>query len=440
MKVASYSLSFSLVTCLGYSLLAAAANQTDDSPTYQIGTDSAFNFQYLIQLGDALTGGADIAPVLGAAKNIKAGDMTSFSKQFYNLAFETKAQAENPENAYDAINVRDTWFSTAQYFRRADFYLHRNWSDPLIETLWEEQTAAFNKAIAALPIPGERIRIPAPEGNFTVEAIWYGASTNKDEKLPTLIVGNGYDAAQEDSYHYYVAFALARGWNCITYEGPGQPTVRRNQGLGFIYQWERVVSPVVDYIYANKSAVVDTDRLVLLGNSFGGYLAARAAAFESRLSAIVLIDGIWDTYAGFSAQMPASLLSMYTAGNYTEFDRTTHALRNAGKFPTSAAWGIDQGLWSFKTHSPSKFYNESKNYALKPVVDRIRIPVFIGSAQYENFFPGQAQELKDAIGKNATLHHFNGVAGLHTQTAAGQELARSIFAWLNKTLNKSGGV
>lgn len=91
---------------------------------------------------------------------------------------------------------------------------HSPW---LRNSLWAEQTAAFNTALAALPIPGERICIPATEGNFTIEAIWYGASEKKvgNRKLLTLVVENGSDAAQEDSYHYYVAFALARGWNCI---------------------------------------------------------------------------------------------------------------------------------------------------------------------------------------------------------------------------------
>jgi hypothetical protein len=54
--------------------------------------------------------------------------------------------------------------------------LHGNWSDPLIYSLWAEQNAAFDKASAALPIPGHRVRIPATGANFTIEAIWYSAS------------------------------------------------------------------------------------------------------------------------------------------------------------------------------------------------------------------------------------------------------------------------
>lgn len=53
---------------------AIGANTTEQFPTLQMSTTFEFNFQLLIALGDAATGGADIAPVLAAAKNIKAGD------------------------------------------------------------------------------------------------------------------------------------------------------------------------------------------------------------------------------------------------------------------------------------------------------------------------------------------------------------------------------
>ncbi|KAJ5552052.1 hypothetical protein N7461_006750, partial [Penicillium sp. DV-2018c] len=279
MRLHSSAYASLLATAL-HSGVASAAYDTANSPLLLLSNDSTMNFDLLTPLGESITGGGDVGPILGAAKAIKPGNMTSFSEVFYKLASDTKAQAEDPENAYDPLNVRDTWFSAASYFRKAEGYLHRNWSNPLIKSLWAEQLYAFSKGIAALPIPGKRIRIPATEGNFTVEAIWYSASESKHAKLPTLIIGNGFDAAQEDSYHNFVAPALARGWNCITYEGPGQPTVRRNQDLGFIPDWEKVVTPVVDYVLSEKKNAVDETRLVLVGNSFGGYLAGRAAAFE----------------------------------------------------------------------------------------------------------------------------------------------------------------
>ena len=426
----------SILAVLGNShLVAGATNDTNNGPpTFQLGNDTAFNFEFLVALQNSLSGGSDIGPVLGVVKTIKPGDFDSYHEEFYKLANDTKARAEDPENAYDPVNVRDSWFSASHYYRRADVYIHRDWNNPLLKTVWDEQTAAFDNAIAALPIPGKRVQIPSPEGNLTVEAIWYAASEDPDAKLPTMIVGNGFDAAQEDSYHYFCAAALTRGWNCITYEGPGQNTVRRTQDRGFMPEWEHVATPVVDYVLSEKKQVVDESRLVLVGNSFGGYLAARAAAFEPRLSAAVLIGGVWDLYDGFSQQLTEDLLSIYEAGNYTQFDDLLLSLRDAGELPTEAEWGLDYGLWAFKTHSPSEFFDRTRQYNIGDVIHQIDMPVFVGDAEFEGIFKGQAQKVKDALGDKGTFHEFKGVAGYHCQSGAQQEMARTIFAWLNKVL------
>ena len=100
------------------------------------------------------------------------------------------------------------------------------------ESDWKEQAAAFDKAIAALSVPGQRLQIPAQD--FVVEALWFPASLDCETKQPTLIVGNGYDESYEDLYQEAVVPVQARGWNVLAYEAPGQPMVRRNQDLGFI--------------------------------------------------------------------------------------------------------------------------------------------------------------------------------------------------------------
>ncbi|KAL2862425.1 alpha/beta hydrolase family protein [Aspergillus lucknowensis] len=436
MKLATYIYPLlQVATSASCRSIARADNNPNPYPTFQLSNDSTFNFNFVIALGNALTGGSDIGPVLGVAKDVIPGDFNSYVHEWIKLANQTKAQAEAPENAFDPVNVRDTWFSASHYFRRADEYVHQNWSNPLLTTLWDQQTAAFDKAIAALPIPGRRLTLPSKEGDFLVEAIWYEApppaaleskhrERPRQQKRPTLVLGNGFDAAQEDLYHYFVAPALARGWNCITYEGPGQPT-------------ERVVTPVVDYLLATPeiSDVVDADRLVLLGNSFGGYLAARAAAFEPRFAAVILIGGVWDVYLGFAGILPPDLKTLYEAGEYAEFDREILSRRAAGELPGQAAWGLDYGRWAMRTKSPSEFFTKIKEYHIGDVVDKIKVPVFVGDAEYESIFPGQPQQVKGALGDLATLHIFNGTAGYHCQSGAIQEMTRTLHAWLHKTLS-----
>ena len=143
---------------------------------------------------------------------------------------------------------------------------------------------------------------------------------------------------------------------------------------------------MVDYILSEKSEVVDNYRLALIGNSWGGFLAAGEAAFEPPLSAAILIDGVWDPYAGFSTVLSPELMAVYEAGNYTQFDQEVLSQREPAKLSTNAR--VDYGLWAFHTHLPSGLFNQSKQYELKDVVDKVNMPVVVGDAEYERTWIG----------------------------------------------------
>jgi cephalosporin-C deacetylase-like acetyl esterase len=70
--------------------------------------------------------------------------------------------------------------------------------------------------------------------------------------------------------------------------------VVREQGLGFRHDWEQVVTPVVNH--CGGVAEIEASRLGLMGLSFGGYLAPRAAAFDPRIRAVAAIDGLFDAH------------------------------------------------------------------------------------------------------------------------------------------------
>jgi alpha-beta hydrolase superfamily lysophospholipase len=90
--------------------------------------------------------------------------------------------------------------------------------------------------------------------------------------------------------------ARRHGWNCLIFEGPGQGSALRLNKLPFRYDWEAVVTPVVDFALNLRG--VDPERIALLGMSMGGYLAPRAAAFEHRIAACVAYDGVFQMAAG----------------------------------------------------------------------------------------------------------------------------------------------
>ncbi len=394
--------------------------------------DSTFAFEILRVLGHARYGGSDVAEVLTAANTIVPGNFSSFSSAFHSLANRVRARADGVDAKKYPISVRDDLFAASNYYRAADFYIHGDWEDPAIKELWVQQTACFDKALALLPVPGRRVTLKGD--GFDIPAIFYAVdppNSRGHTKRPTLIVGNGYDGSQEEMLHVTGLAALERGWNVITYEGPGQPTVRRDQDLGFIVEWEKVVTPVVDHL--STLPEVDMSRLVLYGYSFGGWLATRAAAFEHRLKAVVAIDGVYSPGEGFLAQLPPPLLSLYKSGNKTAFDAAVTSALASGKAPTSLRWGVEQGLWSFKLRSGYDFLRKAANMTLQGLTDRIQVPVFVGAAENESNFKGQPEMVKAALGERATLFAFKAAdgAGEHCQVGAAVLLNQAVFGWLD---------
>ena len=67
---------------------------------------------------------------------------------------------------------------------------------------------------------------------------------------------------------------MERGYNCLAFEGPGQGGVIREQKIPFRFDWERVVTPVIDFLLENKEEYCfKKESIALMGISLGGYLA-----------------------------------------------------------------------------------------------------------------------------------------------------------------------
>ena len=399
----------------------------------QLSPDSDFHFEILRQLAVATYGGADIAEVLTAAAGIVPGDFESFYHQFDILANRVLRQAQAIDVKEFPVSVRDTMFRAASYFQSADFYLHGNQSDPRIISLWETMQGAFNISLSLLPIPGRRVNVQAD--GFYVPCIFYKPSLDPKPR-PTLIIGGGYDKGQEEMYHIMVKATLQRGWNVMTYEGPGQASPRRYQNLSFIPQWERVVTPIVDYLETLPE--VDKSALALVGVSFGGYLAPRAAAFEHRLATVVCLDGIYDFAAEFMAAFPPDLLALFNSGNATAFDAAINAARNAPDASSALRWSMDQGLWAWDLTSPFQLMTEFQVYTLVDVIDQIPGPVFVGDAQDDFFFRGSGAVLASHLGDRASYYLFKTAYGdgEHSGIGAFAFQNQVVLDWLKPILEK----
>jgi dienelactone hydrolase len=399
---------------------------------FQLSSDTEFHFEILRVMSLAPYEGADIGEVLVAANQIRPGDFESFYTAFNSLAIRVDKVAKAIDSSKHLISARNALFKAASYYRSADFFLHGNWTDPRIYSLWDKQLAAFNAAIALLPVPGERVNLRAKDGNFTIPAIFFG--TGLPGPRPTILMCNGYDGSQEEMYHLIGQVVVQRGMNVITFEGPGQPTVRREQNLGFIPQWERVVTPIVDYALTRLE--VDPAAIGLMGYSFGGFLAPRAAAFEHRVAAVFAVDGVYNFGQSLQNDFPAQLIEVFKSGNATLFNSIINEAVADPSTPSALRWSVQQGMWSFNVKTPFEWMTKAQEYNLVGLTQDINVPVFVGDAQDDQFFPGQATILAKELGDRATYHYFKAIdgAGEHCSIGASVLEAQVLLDWLQDIL------
>ncbi|KAK2599131.1 hypothetical protein QQS21_005392 [Conoideocrella luteorostrata] len=408
------------------------SNSTKDAMV-KLSPDLDFHFEILRAMSLAPFEGSDIGEVLVAAQKIKPKDFESYYGAFNRLATRVHEAAKDIDSHKYPVSARNAFFKAATYYRSADFFLHGNWTDPRINTLWDSQLAAFDAALKLMPIPGQRVTLRAKDDNFTIPAIFF--SSGRPGPRPTVIMCNGYDGSQEEMYHLVGQSVLQRGMNVISFEGPGQPTVRRQQNLGFITQWEKVVTPVVDFALTRPE--VDPAAIGLLGYSFGGYLAPRAAAFEHRLAAVLAVDGLF-SFGDTVMNQFKPLEGVFKSGNASFFNSAVEKALADPSADTQTRWAVQQGMWSFNAKTPFEWLTKTQAYTLVNVTQQIKAPVFVADADDDQFFMGQAPILADKLGKLATYHMFKAAdgAGEHCSVGAAVLENQVMLDWFQNIVDK----
>ncbi|KIW25822.1 uncharacterized protein PV07_08965 [Cladophialophora immunda] len=398
----------------------------------QLSSDPTFHYQILRALGLASYGGADIGEVLATADQIKAGDFESFYTAFHNRAERVVAQVQQMSNA---VSIRDALFRASTYFRLADLYIHGNWDDPRILQVWEKQTECFDRAMSLLPTPGERKTLTSPAG-FQIPIIVFPAGPEPGEKRPTIIMCSGLDGSMEEMYHVHGIAALQRGYNVVCFEGPGQVFTRRSQGLGFILEWEQVVSPVLDHLETLSWA--DTAKVALLGYSLCGLLGARAAAFEPRLAALFCVDGMYDLAQTPIFPVAAAVVQQRLAAADGAGAASIQALMQDPHVPTTLRWALSHCRWAFNVRSPVELLEKLRRFTIADVVGQIRCPVLVCDAVEDHFAKGQAKMVADALGEKATHMVFttDDAAEQHCHLGAARFCNQVIYDWFEKTILK----
>jgi pimeloyl-ACP methyl ester carboxylesterase len=410
---------------------SAAAATPPANPLFP--TDAQFWFETVRMFGAADYGGAQFGEVLAVSRTITPGDYDSWLAGWNTFADRISAEAAQQLARKHRVSARDGLLRASNYYRSSEFFLHAHPDDPRIARAYKRSVECYQKAAALFDTPIEPVEIPY-EGT-TLPGYFHSVDGSRRAR-PTLILHTGFDGSAEEMHFDGARAAVERSYNVLVFDGPGQYGPLHRARLTFRPDWEKVITPVVDFALARPD--VDPHRLVLMGVSMGGELAPRAAAFEKRLTALIANDGLYDYAApSLAAAPPGQRDAFIQAIKAEQAPQIDGMLQQIMANNPTARWAFTHGMYAFGAATPRAYMAKTLDYNLKDgIAEKITCPTLVTDAQNDLFFKGQPQQLFDHLTCKKTLLHFTEAegAGAHCEVGASRLAFARIYDWLDETL------
>jgi pimeloyl-ACP methyl ester carboxylesterase len=383
-------------------------------------------------LGFSPTGGGDLGEILAIAAAHSDVHDDEFFDAWCGAAHRHYDAATAAETAGHRSSARDHYLRAASYLTVANHPLYGSPVDPRLRHAFDLQAQAFEQAMALGEPPGEPLKIPF-ECHDMRGYFLRARGTALGERRPLVIATNGYDATLCDMFFATGAYMTDRGYNCLLFDGPGQGAMLVHDGVAMVPDWERVISPVVDFALDRPD--VDPDRIVLHGWSLGGFLALRAASGEHRLAACVADPA----QAGvFDARMAAAVgLSQQDVDNLPEIsDAGLATLDRLVETDRSVRWNlVNRDYWVNGAHDIRSLLRAVAPFTIEGRLDQVTCPVLGTTAQNDPLSAG-AEELLARMKTPTTLLRFTAVEGadMHCELLNRPLLNRRVLDWLDDVL------
>ncbi|WP_256105768.1 S9 family peptidase [Streptomyces sp. ODS05-4] len=403
----------------------------------QLFDDPDFNFQALFALGAAGEGATEVGETLTA---VNAVNQAGVNNQSYTETFRSWGDrlAEQAQGAGEDDEPQTQGFRalrSSAYYEQALYFVLGSAEPDHEQRLYQAGRDSFDTFARTLTPPAVTATLPYGDARMP---LWFFRPEGATGRRPTVILTNGSDGQNVDMWTYGVAEALRRDWNALVYDGPGQGQLLFVDGVPFTPRWERVVTPIVDWLTARDD--VNPDRIALTGFSLGGVLAPRAAAFERRLAAVVAGPGVVAPWNAFPSEIREVLAPTKEETNRIWNDEAAPDIPKSDYFtlnkrfePYDAAVmrQARQGELFTDFWTPARVLVDMD---ISKVAGRIQCPALVVDFEDDQFFPGQARTLYDLIRSDKDYVEMTRAQGaqLHCSPMAPQYYCETVFDWLQQ--------
>jgi 2,6-dihydroxypseudooxynicotine hydrolase len=244
-------------------------------------------------------------------------------------------------------------------------YLFVRWPEQL-RAAHEHVVRNYQDALPFVQFPGERVAIPYEGG-----ASMYGILRRpwRAVQPPLVILVPGLDSVKEE-LHFYGNDFLRRGMAVLAIDGPGQGEMEFTHPMRHDYQVP--IRYAIDYL--EQRGDIDAARVGLMGVSFGGQYAVRAAAFEPRLKAVIENCGPYDQARTFADRPQISRETM---------------------------------VYRLKAASEAEALEKLRFFNLRGVAEHVRCPLLVIQGRRDRLVPAeQGERIAAEAGSRAELWLF----------------------------------
>lgn len=414
-----------------------------------------WDFELTRLLGSTAAGGCEVAEFIEAVGRIRPHDPESWHDAWVDQATRASALANAAVENNHKDAARRTYLRASNYFRAASYMLPN--LDERVLSLGRLSVSLFGRTLEYMDGRAMKLDLSYSDHVKMPGYLFLPPSSKSirgEGGSPVVINLCGADSTQEELYFAMVWSGVELGYAVVTFEGPGQGMMLKEQKLPMRPDFENVTSSVIDQLISlnTQSPELDLDmsRISVVGASMGAYYALRSAT-DQRIHACVAVDPFYSLWSVALTRMPSWYAGLWTSGWLPDsvFDRNVRILM-ALDFPTR--WEFGLGMSMMGTNSPSDTLRRFKSFSLdvgsgddNSVLEQVRCPVMLtgpstsiyASVDTSTMLIHKSLKHLAESDKEVWIPPHIGEGGLTGKVGAWGNLAEKTFSFLDKHLNVS---